>query len=105
MPAKKKATGPTKSQLYKSIAGKTGLTQAQVASVFDALSDEIQKALRGPGQINALPGLLKVRKAHVKARAARPGRNPFTGEEITIKAKPAQDTVRARVLKGLKDMV
>ncbi len=36
---------------------------------------------------------------------ARKGRNPFTGEEILIKAKPASKTVRIRPLKSLNEMV
>jgi nucleoid DNA-binding protein len=38
------------------------------------------------------------------ARKARPGVNPFTGEEIMIAAKPASTTVKVRPLKKLKDM-
>ncbi len=107
MPArKKKASGPTKAQLFSAIAEQTGLTKPQVLSVFDALANEIRKSLRGPaGEINALPTLLKIHKAHQKAKVARQGRNPFTGEPMTIKAKPAKDVVRVRALKGLKDMV
>ena len=37
------------------------------------------------------------------ATKARPGRNPATGEAITIKAKPASVDVRARPRKGAKD--
>jgi nucleoid DNA-binding protein len=39
-----------------------------------------------------------------RATKARPGRNPFTGEEIMIAAKPARRVVRVRPLKALKDM-
>ena len=39
------------------------------------------------------------------ATKSRPGINPFTGEKITIKAKPASKTVRVRPLKNLKEMV
>jgi len=38
-------------------------------------------------------------------KAPRKGRNPKTGEPMTIKAKPAQSTVRVRALKTLKEMV
>ncbi|MEJ2129076.1 MAG: HU family DNA-binding protein, partial [Woeseiaceae bacterium] len=33
------------------------------------------------------------------------GVNPFTGEEMMFKAKPASKAVKATILKGLKDMV
>ena len=38
-------------------------------------------------------------------RAARKGVNPFTGEEMMFKAKPARNVVKATALKALKDMV
>jgi nucleoid DNA-binding protein len=39
------------------------------------------------------------------ATPARKGRNPFTGEEITIKAKPASRKVRARALRALNGQI
>jgi DNA-binding protein HU-beta len=39
------------------------------------------------------------------ATKAREGVNPFTGEKMTFKAKPASKKVRALPLKNLKQMV
>jgi hypothetical protein len=39
------------------------------------------------------------------ATLARPGRNPITGETITIAAKPKRTVVKAQALKALKEMV
>jgi nucleoid DNA-binding protein len=39
------------------------------------------------------------------AQKARRGRNPATGEEIMIKAKPARKALRAVPLKALKDVL
>jgi nucleoid DNA-binding protein len=39
------------------------------------------------------------------ASPARKGRNPFTGEEIMIKAKPASRKVRARALRSLNGLI
>jgi nucleoid DNA-binding protein len=39
------------------------------------------------------------------ATKAREGINPFTGEKMTFKAKPASKKVRALPLKNLKSMV
>jgi nucleoid DNA-binding protein len=36
---------------------------------------------------------------------ARQGRNPKTGEPMTIAAKPARTVVKAQALKSLKEMV
>ena len=57
---------------------------------------------RGSGQF-ILPGLLRMRVVRKPATKARPGRNPFTGEAMTIKAKPARNVVRATPSKALKD--
>lgn len=94
---------PTKAQTHTAIAAKADLTKAQVASVFDALNDVIVDSLKKHKQFT-LPGLVKITVVHKPATAARPGRNPFTGENIMIKAKPAHNVVRVRALKGLKDM-
>ncbi|MBW1703063.1 MAG: HU family DNA-binding protein [Deltaproteobacteria bacterium] len=96
----------TKSIILNEIAGNTGLTKKQVSSVFDELAVVIERHIkkRSPGQF-VLPGLLKVEVKSKPARKARKGINPFTGEEMIFKAKPASRVVKVRPLKGLKDMV
>jgi len=99
------AKAPTKSQVIGNIAEATQLTRKQVAAVLAALTDEIKKALKGPG-IFTMPGLIKIVKKKIPAQKARKGvRNPFTGEIRDIPAKPATVRVRVRPLKALKDMV
>ncbi len=95
----------TKAQLFASIAEDTGLTKKQVAAVFESLGDYMHRHLkkRSAGSFT-LPGLAKITVQAKKATKARPGRNPFTGEDIMIAAKAARRVVRARPLKGLKDM-
>jgi len=98
---------PTKSEIYSTIADETGLTKKDVAAVFESLSNQIKKNLGGrnaPG-LFTLPGLLKMRVVKKPATKARKGVNPFTGEEMMFKAKPASKTVKVAALKGLKDMV
>lgn len=97
---------PTKSEIYAKIVEDTGLTRKDVAAVFDSLNGQIKKNLgrSGPG-LFSIPGLLKLRVVKKPARKARKGVNPFTGEEMMFKAKPATKVVKATVLKGLKDMV
>lgn len=104
MAAKIKAK--TKSEIYKSLCDKTGLTRKQLASVFDNLSQVIKNELskKGPG-IFTLPGLLKIKTVHKPASKAREGINPFTKVPMMIKAKPARNVVRALPLKSLKEMV
>lgn len=96
----------TKSQVYGAIAEKTELTRKQVAAVFDEMSALIAKNLKKSGpQVFTVPGLCKIVIQRKPATKARPGVNPFTGEQITIKAKPARNVVKIRPLKALKEMV
>jgi len=101
-----KAKSATKSAMFQELASKTGLSKKQIGGVFDALTGFIhdQVGKKGPGVVT-LPGLLKVKRVEKPATKARPGRNPMTGEEITIPAKPKRTVVKALCLKALKEMV
>jgi nucleoid DNA-binding protein len=92
--------------VYSTLAETTGLGKKEVAAVFSALSAMIGKELgkKGPGQF-VVPGLLKLKVVRKPATKARPGKNPFTGEPMTIQAKPARNVVRALPMKALKEMV
>jgi len=98
---------PTKSEIYAKIVDDTGLNRKDVAAVFESLSGQIKKNLGGRGAPGTftIPGLLKLRVVKKPAKKARKGTNPFTGEEMMFKAKPASRAVKALALKGLKDMV
>ena len=105
-PKKPKAQGskaPTKSEMLSYIANKTNLTEAQATAMFNALVNLIGESLSKFREFT-IPGLLKIKLVHKKATPARPGRNPATGEQITIRAKPARDVVRVAILKHLKEM-
>jgi len=109
--AKKKASAKaakkptTKSESLTFIAEKTELAKRDVGAVFDALGTLMKRDLkRGPG-VYTVPGLMKVKVVRKPATRARKGINPFTGEEMMFKAKPARNIVKILPLKGLKDMV
>ncbi|MBM4104831.1 MAG: DNA-binding protein [Phycisphaerae bacterium] len=97
----------TKSELYTAIAEKTELTRRQVASVFEALAGEIKRDIskRAGGNIFKVPGLMNIKVVNKPATKARQGTNPFTGEPMTFKAKPASRKVRILATKALKDIV
>ena len=101
-----KVTVRTKSQVFGELAEMSELSRKQVACVFDGLGTMIKKDLgkRGPG-IFTVPGLMKIKVVRKPATKARKGINPFTGEEMMFKAKPARNVVKVLALKGLKDMV
>jgi len=100
----KKAKPPTKAEIVTQIAGKTELAKKDVTAVFDELNGIIKKSLKSANEFS-MPGLMKIKVVKKPATKARLGKNPFTGEEIMIKAKPARKTVKVTALKGLKDMV
>jgi DNA-binding protein HU-beta len=100
----KKGGAPTKSEILATISKDTELSRKQVNEVFDSLNGIVKKSLRGNG-LFTLPGLLKLKVVKKPATKAREGVNPFTGEKMMFKAKPASKKVRALPLKSLKSMV
>lgn len=96
----------TKSQIVRYLAEQNELTHGEASNVLASLEKLIKRELgrRGPKVFN-LAGLLKIRVATKAATKSRKGVNPFTGEPMTIKAKPARKTVRVTALKKLKEMV
>lgn len=100
----KKGGAPTKSEILNQLAKETELSRKQVSAVFDSLSGVIKKSLRSHG-LFTLPGLLKLKVVKKPATKTREGVNPFTGEKMVFKAKPASKKVRVMPLKSLKAMV
>ena len=109
--APKKVTSPiresyTKAQLLAALVENTGVARKDVVAIVEELNSLIERHVkkRAAGQFT-MPGLMKIRTTRKPATKARKGRNPFTGEEIMIKAKPARTVVKITALKGLKEMV
>jgi DNA-binding protein HU-beta len=84
----KKSSAPTKSDILAAISKDTGLSKKQVSGVFDSLGTVIKKSLKSHG-LFTLPGLAKMKVVKKPATKAREGVNPFTGEKMVFKAKPA----------------
>ena len=86
----------TKTQTIATLAEKTGLKKTDVSSLLDELA-----ALACAEAKNGflIPGIGKL---VLVQRAERQGRNPATGESITI---PAKQVVKFRVAKACKDAV
>jgi DNA-binding protein HU-beta len=88
-----------KADLINSIADSVeGLTRRQATAAFEAVFGAITSALKA-GDTAKIPGFGSFA---VSARASRKGRNPATGESITIKASKS---VRFKVGKELKESV
>lgn len=96
----------TKSGIVKAVMDMTGLAKKDAVAVMEALGTviELHVKSKGPGKFT-LPGLLKINVVKKPATKARKGVNPFTGEEIMFKAKPARNVVKIRALRKLKEMV
>jgi len=97
---------PTQSQLARMVSEMTDVSIKDVKLVIDAITNVIGRCIkaRAVGILN-LFGLMKITTVRKKARPAKPGVNPFTGEKIMLKAKPAHNAVKIRALKKLKEMV
>jgi len=106
--AKKKAVQKrmTKAQLVSELAQMADIDKKTVNEMFSHLSQIIARELGkdGPGEF-VIPGLVKLKVVDKPATKEREGVNPFTGEKMIIKAKPASKKVRVTAMKALKDMV
>lgn len=96
----------TKSELINVLVGQTLVSRTQSAMMINALRTIIEAHLskKGPG-VFTLPGVVKFRVIKKPAVKARKGINPFTGESMIFKAKPARNVIKVRLLKQLKDAV
>ena len=96
----------SKADTFATIAQHVGIHRRDVAAVLHVMASMIKADLGkgGPG-VFKVPGLLRITVQRKPATKARKGINPFTKEEVMFKAKPARNVVRARPLRGLKEMV
>src|SRR5207249_11506150 len=91
----------TQSQLVTEVAERAGLSKADTKGVFEALEEVVLEQL-GEAEKVKIGGIVQLTVRVKDATGPRKGRNPATGEEITISAKPASVTVKARPLAKAK---
>jgi nucleoid DNA-binding protein len=95
----------TKSQLVEKISeAHSELSKRDIKGVIETLANVGYKELKKAG-IFVVPGFAKFVVVKKPATKAREGTNPFTGEKMMFKAKPARKIVRARPVKAVKDSV
>jgi DNA-binding protein HU-beta len=87
-----------KNEIIEAIAGETNLSRRDAAAAYDAFLNAVSGALRNGEKVN-VSGLGAFT---VSERAERAGRNPKTGESITI---PASRAVKFKPGKELKESV
>jgi len=91
----------TQSQLVGEVAERAGLTKADAKTVLEALEEVVLEQLASAEKVR-IGGVVQLTVRVKDATKPRKGRNPATGEEIMISAKPASVTVRARPLAKAK---
>lgn len=94
----------TKSELVSEIVSKTGLTKSQINSVFEALTETVEKNIKSGNSVT-IPNLVKIYVHKRKATSARQMKSPATGEMITVSAKPAHKVVKSKPVKFLKEVL
>jgi len=106
-PLKAITTKQTKTQIIAAIAETTGVAKKDVAAVFSTMGAMVEAHMKknGSGEFTIPEVGVKIRRHKKPATKARKMISPFTGEEITVKAKPARNTVKLTALKGLKESV
>jgi DNA-binding protein HU-beta len=95
----------TKSQLVEKIGEQhSELSKRDIKGIIESLANVGHKELKKAG-VFVVPGFAKFVVVKKPATKAREGTNPFTGEKMMFKAKPARKIVRARPVKAIKDAV
>ncbi len=87
-----------KQELIANVAQKAGLTKKDAAMAVNALIESVKDSLSGKDAVR----LIGFGTFDVKKRAARKGRNPRTGSELTI---PERYAVVFRAANSLKEIV
>lgn len=87
-----------KNDLVTAVANSAGLSKSDAGKAVDAVFDAITSALKGGDEVR----LVGFGTFSVASRAASEGRNPRTGDKITI---PASKQPKFKAGKGLRDAV
>ncbi len=91
----------TQTQFTSAVADRAEISKAEAKRVLDALEAVVLEEL-GNAQKVKVGSLVQLTVRLKPASKARKGRNPATGEEITIAAKPASVDLKARPLAKAK---
>jgi DNA-binding protein HU-beta len=92
----------TQTQLASALAERVEMSKSDAKIVLDGLEEIILEEIGNAEKVQ-IGKLVQLTVKLKPASKARPGRNPATGEAITIKAKPASVDIKARPLKAAKD--
>ena len=85
-----------KTELIAKIAEDAGITKVQATTSLNTFIESVTKTLKKGNRLT----LVGFGTFSVSKRAARKGRNPFTGEKIKIKAKKVAKFKASKELSG-----
>jgi len=91
----------TQTQLVSMVAERAELNKSDAKRALAALEDVVLEELANAQKVR-IGGLVQLTVRIKPATKKRTGRNPATGEQITISAKPASVDLRARPLAKAK---
>ena len=91
----------TQTQLAAAVADRADMSRNEAKRALVALDEIVLEELENAQKVR-IGGLVQLTVRVKPAQKARKGRNPATGEEITIAAKPASVDLRARPLAKAK---
>ena len=91
----------SQNDLVNELVDRTGFQKGHVKHLLTALDECVHDAISNCQRIT-IAGVTIEPKLKA-ARKARMGRNPATGEDVKIPAKPASSDVKARVSKALRE--
>ena len=91
----------TQTQLADAVAEVSGTSRAEAKRALEALEEVVLEQI-AEGEKVKIGNIVQLEVRLRPATKARPGRNPATGEELTISAKPASVAVKARPLTKAK---
>lgn len=91
----------TQTQLADAVAELSGTSRAEAKRALEALEEVVLEQIAAAEKVK-IGNVVQIEVRLRPATKARPGRNPATGEEITISAKPASVAVKARPLTKAK---
>lgn len=91
----------TQTQLADAVAERAEISRTEAKKVLTALEEVVLGEIGNAEKVK-IGNLVQLTVRLKPASKARQGRNPATGEEITIAAKPASVDVRARALARTK---
>lgn len=99
-----KVKAMTPAQLRQLIAERSGISVQQAKLVLETLFSITVEQTNNIGTFT-IPSICKITKVQKPAKPERKMMSPLMKQEITVKAKPAYSTVKARPVKLLKDAV